>query len=300
MRTTKRFSPAVLERFRRTGRGTRLFEHYTAWHQVTRGDPASLGRSHIYTFRGRQYDLLSDGEAVALFFAVQYVGPNDDLREQYPLALTRSPHDIHAYDVNNELAWQPGTIEIAEELGILHPSVNGEGRSEPWVFSTDLLLMQVNADGVPGLCAISVKPDLPQSRRATELLKIEREYWIRRAVPWLLITPDLYERLVGETLRRTWPWALASPSAPNEIDAAVRAIHLGCGRRSQTRVLLNLADELASMDGAQRALWQAVWFGHAPVDLRRGWRPHSPLRLIGPTEFAAQNPILMRRSAWTY
>jgi hypothetical protein len=52
------------------------------------------------------------------------------------------------------------------------------------------------------------------------------------------------------------------------------------------------------MEAAQRALWQAVWTGALPVDLRRGWRPHVPFRVISHAAFWDLNPIAARRSAW--
>ena len=62
MRTTKRFTPAVLDRFKREGRGTGIFQDYIPWHKVSRGDPASSGRSHLVIWRSRLRELLSDGE----------------------------------------------------------------------------------------------------------------------------------------------------------------------------------------------------------------------------------------------
>jgi hypothetical protein len=62
---------------------------------------------------------------------------------------------------------------------------------------------------------------------------------------------------------------------------------------------MQLADELGSLDLAQRAVWQSIWRGELPIDLTRGWRPHVPLKLVSPAKFAEFNPILSRRSAWS-
>ncbi len=62
MRTEKRFTPKVLERFRREGRGTGTYSDYTPWHRVSRGDPSSKGRSHLIVWMDRQRELLSDQE----------------------------------------------------------------------------------------------------------------------------------------------------------------------------------------------------------------------------------------------
>lgn len=77
MRTTKRFTPDVLDRFRREGRGTGVYTEYIPWHRVSRGDPASRGRSHLLNWRGRQRELLSDGELVMTLFVTMLPGIDD-------------------------------------------------------------------------------------------------------------------------------------------------------------------------------------------------------------------------------
>lgn len=71
MRTTKRFTPKVLARFKRQGRGSGTHDNYLPWHRVSRGDPASSGRSHLLMWRERLRELLSDGEHVEQLFASQ-------------------------------------------------------------------------------------------------------------------------------------------------------------------------------------------------------------------------------------
>jgi len=140
MRTTKRFTPAVLTRFEKHGRGTGTYEDYIGWHRVTRGDPASRGRSHILNWHGRLIDLLSDGELGEQLFATML--PNlDDSLEQHKLTPEDSPHPLLAYGapVSEELF--PGTLRLAEELGIRHPRVYGKGESGNWVLTTDLALV---------------------------------------------------------------------------------------------------------------------------------------------------------------
>lgn len=81
MRTTKRFTPKVLARFKCQGRGTDTHQNYVPWHRVSCGDPASSGRSHLLMWRERLRELLLDGEHVAQLFATMlaYV---DDVLEQ--------------------------------------------------------------------------------------------------------------------------------------------------------------------------------------------------------------------------
>lgn len=297
MRTTKRFTPRVLERFRAEGRGTGASESYIPWHRVSRGDPASAGRSHIINWRGRQRELLSDGEFIGFCFSTRLLGAGGDLREQFPLSLDTAPHESSAYNTRFAETMSPGTQEIAKQLGIRHPRVNGDGQSAPWVMTTDIVIMQPTRNENFRLLAVAVKDRRPLSKRALELLNIERTYWILRGSIWLLITPHQYHPLAAETLCRTWQWALLAPVAAAEVDAAVTVVHqcYGCGL---TFMLQRLATELGNQDLAQRAIWQAIWSGRLPADLRRGWRPHLPLDLLPQEEFDALNPVLMERSAW--
>lgn len=70
MRKGLRFTPARLEKWRDAGRGTGTGADYQPWHQVTRSDPGSRGRSHLINWRfGRLHHLLSDQEMVAFAFA---------------------------------------------------------------------------------------------------------------------------------------------------------------------------------------------------------------------------------------
>jgi hypothetical protein len=81
MRTTKRFTPNVLIRYRKLNRGTGIFQNYIPWHRVGRSDPSSRGRSHLQMWNGRQRELLSDQEWVGFFFST-LVRDVNDIREQ--------------------------------------------------------------------------------------------------------------------------------------------------------------------------------------------------------------------------
>lgn len=296
MRTTKRFTPAVLLRFARQGRGNGILANYTAWHRVSRGDPASSGRSHVQQLAGRQRDLLSDLEWVALFFA--YMLPNlFDLREQFPLALTSGRHELTAYGVDALAGHFLGTIELAQKLGIKHPVSSENGEKAFWRPTTDLLLTLVDIDGQFELLAISIKPKTKLSKRKRELLALEKAYWDERGVTWLLITPKEYEKSVAVTLRSTMPYVIGStvPEAQRALAAEFSKRHHG---RSLNSVLYGLAAQLGDMTKAQRAFWQAVWSGLIRLDLRRDWRPHHPIVLLSEQDYQAQNPIASRRSAW--
>lgn len=297
MRTTKRFTPKVLARFEKLGRSSGVHQQYTGWHQVSRGDPASSGRSHIVLWRARVRDLLSDGEFDQQLFATM-LPDLDDCMEQFRLTCEGDAHPLAAYGEADPTVSYPGTEELARALGIKHPRVYGDGEATPWSLSTDLVLI-FKPQGMPReALAIAYKPaGFAGSRRVIELLRIEREFWVRRNVPWLLLTPDQSDAAVRLMLRRTAAWTLGEDSPPAERATATR-IALQLPGDSQISVLRAIAECLGSLELAQRALWQSVWRGELPLDLRRDWRPHHPLRFVSSSQFLDFNPIAVRRSAW--
>jgi hypothetical protein len=300
MRTTKRFTPAVLERFRRQGRGTGIFESYQAWHQVTRGDPSSRGRSHILTCHGRAHDFLSDLERNVALFGWMH-SHFLDLREQFPLSLTASSHELTAYAAASEWQRYPGTLEIADELKIRHPRVYLKENAAWWVMTTDILLTLRHPGPPiqPKLLAISCKPssDL-KSDRKRHLLEIEQAYWHRRGVPWLLITEKEFSGEVANVFVRTWHWGHTSTSRKEHLTTAAEMTRQLQGQPLNF-ILRELEHVLGSMADAQNAFWRSVWTARTPLALPLGWRPTEIIRLTDPTTFLSHNPILMGRSAWT-
>lgn len=297
MRTTKRFTPALLDRYRALGRGTGTYKAYLPWHRVGRSDPASRGRSHLHMWRGRQREFLSDLEWVGFLFATMH-RQLDDVLEQFPLSLEAERHELSRYDSRADGDAIAGTREMAERLGARHPKVTSAGRTEPWVMTTDQLLIFRGETGVPRLLATTFKyPGDLERKRARELLDIERLYWRERNVKWHLVTPDLFDPRVALSLRNAVPWGLGEESSSGQINAAADLAKKKAGHPLSV-VLSDLAADLGSMDCAQRAFWQAVWSGEVPLDLTRGWRPHEPVRLLTPEKFLEQNPIVSGRSAW--
>lgn len=294
---TKRFTPELLDRYRALGRGRGTMQDYVPWHRVGRSDPSSFGRSHLLMWRDRQRELLSDLEwEVSLFSVMQ---PHiEDLREQFPLALESAPHELAAYDLRHVGPQYPGTESLAGLLQIKHPRVRGNGRSAPWVMTTDLVLTLKQAGRDRELVAIACKYDNAyQCKRTRELLELERNYWAARRVPWLLVAPSTYDKSVGLTLRHTFHWALCCAASQSERNAAI-AVTEASPDRSITQIIDRLGSVVGSRTCAQRAFWQAVWSAELPLDLRRGWRPHIPPVRMAKAEFFALNPVVARRSAW--
>lgn len=297
MRTQKRFSPGLLARFTRLGRGTGTFQDYIPWHRVGRGDPSSLGRSHLLMWRDRQRELLSDGEWVALLFATM-LSNVEDVREQHKLADADGPFELAEYDVRFRDKTVPGTLSIAKQLAIKHPVLHGDDGPANWIMTTDQLLVLKLSSGSFQLLAVAYKPDEKAlTKRNRQLLAIEKAYWDARGVQWLLITPSLFNESVGLTLRRSAPWGLGAQVKPSELRDAVRIAKETLGH-SLTFVLDTLAKHLGDIDLAQRAFWQAVWTGALPMDIRTGWRPHQPIKLLSTEAFSNLNPVGSRRSSW--
>ncbi|MDD5177531.1 MAG: TnsA endonuclease N-terminal domain-containing protein [Sterolibacterium sp.] len=296
MRTTKRFTPKVIARFIRQGRGEGTYADYVPWHRVSRGDPASSGRSHLLMWRDRLRELLSDGELGEQLSATMLPDLDDSL-EQFKLPPEDASHPLAEYG-ERDLTLFPGTEKLAKQLGIKHPIVRDADETALWRPTTDLVLVFKPRRSPRRVLALAFKPSgWNKSRRTRQLLCLEREFWLCRDIDWLLITPDLYDARVVLTLRRIACWALGE-----EAQAEVRSTAAHVARQNPIHSVSRLLEEIQALVGslelAQRALWQAIWYGELPVDLRCGWRPHVPLKHISPNEFTALNPIAARRSSW--
>ncbi len=299
MRTTKRFTPGLIRRWKETGRGSGRLADYLPWHQVTRGDPASRGRSHVVTWEkaGRLSHFLSDGELIAFYFATMLPGVVD-IREQFPLSIEDGPHELGLYSAEYLAGAYPGTVEIFRNASSKHPELKHRGDSALWHLTTDLLITRL-IDGQWSMLAVSVKPDAEQlSERARELLQLEQHYWQARNVYWLLLTPQQYDYHVGKCLQRVAAWVIPGPPTKVESRELCAAIVADFDGMPLTGALKAVASELSvDMPVAQRVFWQSVWRGHLPLDLSRGWRADEPIRLLSMEQFYELNPLVSGRSA---
>lgn len=249
----------------------------------------------------RSHHFLSDGEADVFGFITML--PNIvDVREQMPLPLEWQGPQVVAYSISQSNGLMPGTLACAEQLGIKHPQLRGDGEVQPWRMSTDFVVTLQRAPGNYELLAISVKPkgDL-NNRRTRDLLLLERMYWEQQDVQWLLVTEGEYQKEVSKTVRGAMSWAvpkLESERIPSALLNECAKLSSKFDGYSLTDAIRLIQERLSiPMERAQRAFWQAVWTGQIPLSLHRSGWPSEALRLLESDSFVAQNPIAVRRSA---
>lgn len=290
----KQFTPRMLQRFDEEGRGQGIYGQYRAWHQVTRSEPASFGRSHIQRWHrtSRDHHLLSDVEHDTFLFGAML---SDDIREQLPLHLEASPPEAHAYKSASKSPSCPGTLEICDASSIRHPRITAPGESMNWVMTTDLVLRLRWPPHT--IVPISVKYDSRfKRRRTTALLLVESIYWAKRGTPSLLITREHYDRRVANALRISQPWALDEDFRPDldSIDLAAVAQKVAGGTVEHALNVVSREFQFTRRQ-AQCAFWQGVWAGVLPIDLSKVRLPDGRLCFLGTSEFWAQNPIVALR-----
>lgn len=301
MRKGKRFTPARLNAWALKGRGTGVGAAYVPWHQVTRGDPGSRGRSHLFNWRlGRLHHLLSDHELLIMGFAAMVPGVID-IREQFPLSLVDREEELSLVKAIPYGRMAPGTLDIAADLNIKHPRLGAISNGDWWVMSTDFLLT-VQEDGDLHLVAVSVKfDDELVSPRVRDLLHIERQYWLSQGVPWLLITPATYSQEVARTVRHALPWALVPETTPQEVMLHMHTLWNELHGASLERALLLVSTAFkCSRSDAQFLFWGAVWSGALPIDLAMDVHPRSIVRVLATPDFQSLNPVTSRRSSWAW
>ena len=294
MRKGARFTAKKLQRWKQAGRGLGTEKDYIPWHQVTRGDPSSRGRSHIQRSAlagGRQQHLLSDGELIALML-VWALPDVHDVLEQFPLNLEYGPELLSRYHIDFDSESYPGSLEICRRLALKHPRVlDGDHMVERWVMTTDLVVVR---HAPKWQCiAISVKPDEQISRRAAELLKIEAGYWQAQNTPWVLLCMNQLSRK-----RRNAIMAISGLVLPNPPPELILRHNILDALGNPSSVTLNQAlikiSAALDVDGlsASRLFWQCVWLGDIPLSFECGFGRGGFLRLEEKAEFIEANHLL--------
>lgn len=163
---SRRPSPEVVKRWIKAGFGQGEGAKYKPFMYVR--DVPSNGTSNMVNSRitGRNHHYLSRQEFKVHLLA-EYSRSTFDIREQCAL-----------------LPWEE-TQSIAQKVGIRHPIY--PGTRTPTVVTSDLVLTMKRPDGME-LIVVSAKLTKDLTPRTLEKLLIERIYWNRRGIRWILAT----------------------------------------------------------------------------------------------------------------
>lgn len=162
------------------GRGSGEGKNYKPW--ITVRDIPSEGRSHrVFGHKTqRTHHLLSDLE-LAVFLILEWNQETTDIREQFPLR-------------------QEDTKALALEIGIDHPATNGVIHT----MSSDFLVSTRNIN--QSKFALQVKyAQAMQDPRTIEKLELERRYWLKKEVPWYLVTELDIPKTVFQNISWLYP-----------------------------------------------------------------------------------------------
>lgn len=164
------------------GKGLGEYAEYTPWLNV-RDVPSKGFSNEIYGIKSRRVHHLLSTPELECFFLCELNSDVLDVREQFPLL------DIELIE------------RITQQLKV-RPSLDTyNGKSEPRIFTTDLLLT-IKDGRQTKYEAISVKKDYASltSKRALELQEIERLYWNLQGVKWRLFIPCESSKIVSRNI----------------------------------------------------------------------------------------------------
>lgn len=173
-------SEAKNRRWIKEGRGSGRGKDYKPW--LTVRDLPSEGRSHrVFGHKSqRTHHLLSDLE-LAVFLLLEWSTKTTDIREQFPLRLE-------------------DTLSVAVEAGIAHPSLHGVNQ----IMSSDFLVN--TCDKINPKFAIQAKyKEAFHDTRTVEKLELERRYWIKKNIPWMLVTEKDIPKVVFQNISWLYP-----------------------------------------------------------------------------------------------
>ena len=193
-RSKQYFTEDQSQRRIKQGFGKGEGQDYKPWLRVQ--DVPSIGRSHrIYShITKRTHHLLSDLER-AVFFILDWKPSTLDIREQFPLI-------------------REDSLDIAKEAGIRHPEMAGIKQ----VMSSDFLV-DTSDKNLPKF-VLQVKPSsVMEDKRTIEKLEIERRYWLKKKIPFFLVS----ERSISDVIHKNLFWLLTL--SPFLIHEPFREIH---------------------------------------------------------------------------
>tara|TARA_R110002074_G_scaffold373069_2_gene548830 strand:+ start:87257 stop:88084 length:828 start_codon:yes stop_codon:yes gene_type:complete len=186
---SKKYNNSVAKNARwiKEGRGSGRNQEYKPW--LTVRDLPSDGRSHrVFGHKSqRTHHLFSDLE-LAVFLLLEWHSEIQEIREQFPLQLEV-------------------TLKLAKEAGIVHPANAGVMQ----YMSSDFLVNAHNSEQ-PKFVLQAKYTEALSDPRTVEKLELERRYWVKKEVDWLLIT----EQDIPITVFQNINWLY--PAQRDEID----------------------------------------------------------------------------------
>ena len=295
----KFFTAELIDKWDEGGvRGRGVLKEYQPWHQITRGDPASWGRSHLTycPILSRMRHQLSDGEQTILGFCLMVPGIID-IREQFKLELYGHICEVSNYSINRNFYINIGTVDIAKDLKIKHPKVSGKSGASNWVMTSDFVLTISYKYHFETL-AVAFKLHADLKKRTRDKLRIEQKYWELEQSSWLLITEQKFSRLVGDTVRRALPWVLHPEQVSDDLKLHCSLLKEKVEGKTFTQALRIIETNLL-VDTYYSPLifWQTVWSGMLFLDLSMLKFSSEKINILTEKEFWEQNPIVSRRSA---
>jgi hypothetical protein len=183
-RAAPKKDPALARLKRGCGSGTGC--DYKPW--LGPRDGGRKGNVHrVLGWKTGRVHVLFGGIELGFFYLAEWSDEVVDIREQYPLD-------------------RSGTLAIAADIGIRHPTVVGTRFS--YTMSTDFLLTVMSPVGERYI-AVDCKRECDlDDLRVREKLEIHRRYWALRDIPWNLVVekdlpPDLIRNLAFLHPRRS-------------------------------------------------------------------------------------------------
>jgi hypothetical protein len=216
-------------------------------------DISSLGRSHrVFGHKTkRTHHLLSDLE-LAVFLLFEWHDNTEDIQEQFPL------------DINV-------TEQIADSLGIRHPSQKGELKT----MSTDFYVISKDIRSITSQLALQAKysKDLDDAR-TIEKLELERRYWEQKDVDFKIITEKNIPRAVTDNIKWLYPSKNAYLTTVEENDFIFYSEQMV---KSPTLKIIDFCKKIDSaydypLGKALSQLKNLIAHGYISFDIRKDYR----------------------------
>lgn len=195
------------------------------------------------------------------------------------------------------------TLEIAEAMGVKHPSYRPKGKhirkelkvNQAVVMTSDFLINYADENGELKRCALALKTvnedgDFSDKEKRDlnirNKLNIEAEYWRQKGIEWQLITSamhfckDEFARNLLEAEVRS-EQDIAEPLLL-DIEMSFKRWFSAAPRTSFSPLLAEIAKELNISTGTVRAaFWKLIWQQRLPVNISKEIIFNRPVPLGG-------------------